>query len=282
MYKTIVVHVDGSAEQETRLRVAARLASMHGAHLVGSASTGISWLDYAMLTGSMGAPMMPEADFKGVREAVQARLAQFEEAARQLGVTSFEARMIEDDARNAMVLESRYADLVVLSRDADSVPVPGLATPVRGLPEYVAMHGVRPVLVLPPVWPDVALPGPTIIGWNGSVQAIRAITAALPLLRQASSVTLALINPDTVGNLHGDEPGADMALYLTRHGIKLEVVVERTRSSTADVLMGMARERGASMLVMGAFGHSRAREIVLGGVTRTLLATTPIPLLIAH
>jgi nucleotide-binding universal stress UspA family protein len=190
--------------------------------------------------------------------------------------------MIEDDARNAMLLESRYADLVVLSRDADAAPLPGLATSARGLPEYVALHGVRPVLVLPPAWPDLALPGPTVIGWNGSVQAIRALTAALPLLRQAASVTLALINPDTLGNLHGDEPGADMALYLTRHGIKVDVALERTRSGTAEVLMGMARERGASLLVMGAFGHSRAREIVLGGVTRSLLATSPIPLLLAH
>lgn len=282
MYKTIVVHVDGSPEQETRLRAAARLANAGEAHLVGSAATGISWLDYALLTGSMGAPMMPESDFNGVREAVQLRLRQFETAIQRLGVASFESRMIEDDARYALLLESRYADLVVVSREADAPPVPGLATQVRGLPEYVALHGARPVLVVPPGWPDLPMSGHAVVGWDGSVQALRAIAAAMPLLRQAESVKLTLVNPDSMADLHGEEPGADMALHLARHGAKVEVVLEHTRGGAGDGLLAVARRAGASLLVTGAFGHSRYREFVLGGVTRALLARSPVPLLIAH
>ncbi|MEH6435587.1 universal stress protein [Massilia sp. DD77] len=282
MYKTIVVHVDGSPEQETRLRAAARLADEYGAHLVGSAATGISWLDYALLTGSMGAPMMPESDFNGVREAVQLRLQQFATAVQRLGVASFETRMIEDDARYALLLESRYADLVVVSRTAESAPVPGLLTPVRGLPEYIALHGARPVLVVPPGWPDLPLGGPAVVGWDGSVQAIRAIAAALPLLRQAQTVKLTLVNPESMADLHGEEPGADMALHLARHGVKVEVVLEHTRGSPGDALLAVARGAGAGLLVAGAFGHSRYREFVLGGVTRALLAHSTTPLLIAH
>ena len=286
MYKTIVVHVDGSAGQEARLRVGALLANAFDAHLVGSAATGISWLDYSLLVGSMGAPMMPESDFNGVREAVHQRLEAFHTAVQRQGVASFETRMIEDDTRYALLLESRYADLVVVSRDlgqdADPPLVPGLAAHARGLPEYVALHGARPVLVVPPGWAGRSLPDTVVVGWDGSMQAIRAISAALPLLRTATSVKLTLINPAAMAGKHGEEPGADMALHLARHGVKVDVVIEDTRSSTGEALLRVAHDQRADLLVTGAFGHSRYREFVLGGVTRILLARCSTPLLVAH
>ncbi len=282
MYKTIVVHVDGSPEQPHRLRAGALLANTFDAHLVGSGATGISWFDYSLLVGSMGAPMMPESDFSGVRDAVQARLDAFSTAVQRQGVASFETRMLEDDARFALLLESRYADLVIVSREAEPVTVPGIPTPARGLPEYVALHGARPVLVVPPGWQGSTLPGTAVVGWDGSMQAIRAIDAALPLLRRADAVKLALINPDATAELHGEEPGADMALYLARHGVEVDVIVEHTRANIGDALMKVAHDAGAGLLVTGAFGHSRYREFVLGGVTRSLLAKSGIPLLLAH
>ena len=282
MYKTIVVHVDGSPEQEARLRAGAVLANAFDAHLVGSAATGISWFDYSLLVGSMGAPMMPESDFNGVREAVEARLQAFSTAVQRQGVNSVETRMIEDDARYALLLESRYADLVIVSRDAEPIAVPGIPAEARGLPEYIALHGARPVLVVPPGWSARGLPGTAVVGWDGSMQAIRAITAALPLLRQADAVKLALVNPGAMAEMHGEEPGADMALHLARHGVKVDVVIEHSRASTGDALQNVARDHGAGLLVAGAFGHSRYREFVLGGVTRSLLAGSTMPLLIAH
>lgn len=282
MYKTIVVHVDGSPEQIARNRAGAMLAKAFDAHLVGSAATGISWLDYSLLVGSMGAPMMPESDFSGMRAAIAARLEQFGADVGRQGVASHETRMIEDDARFALLLESRYADLLVVSREGDTIAMPGVPPQARALPEYLALHGARPVLVVPPGWHGPALPGTAVVGWDGSLQALRAIAAALPLLRLADRVTLALVNPDTMADLHGEEPGADMALYLARHGIAVDVVLERARGSTGKALMGVARNHGAGLLVAGAFGHSRYRELVLGGVTRALLGGSDIPLLIAH
>jgi len=279
MYKTILVHVDGSPQQDSRLRAAARLANDSDAHVVGSAATGISWLDYALLTGSVGAPMAT-VDFQGLRDAGAARLAGFEDAARRLGVQSFEGRLIEDEAHYALLLQSRYADVVVLSRDTDVHP--GLPARVRGLPEYTALHGVRPVLVVPPDYQDQPLPGIAIAGWDGSLQAIAALTSALPLLERAGSVRLVLVNPHELTQLHGEEPGADMALYLARHGVPVEVVVERTRATVGDALMGIARDAGAGLMVTGAYGHSRYREWMLGGVTRELLERAHVPLLLAH
>ena len=115
------------------------------------------------------------------------------------------------------------------------------------------------------------------------MQSLRAITAALPLLEHAASVKLAVINPDTLAELHGEQPGADMALWLARHvGPRVDVVVERTRATTGDALCALASASGAGLMVAGAFGHSRYREWMLGGTTRELLERARIPLLIAH
>lgn len=285
-YKTILVHIDGTPEQESRVAVAAQLCAAFGAHLVGSAATGITWLDYALLTGSAGAPVPdPAADFQGLREGAAARLGGFCMQAERLGVTSFEERVIEDDARYALLLQSRYADLVIVSQDGaelDGAPIPAIPARVRRLPETIALRGARPVLVVPRDRPDGPLDGTIVAGWDGSTPALRAIGGALPLLQRAAAVQLVLVNPDGLSELHGEEPGADMALYLARQGVRVEVVVERSRATAGQVLARLARDVGADLMVTGAYGHSRYREWVLGGVTREPLERAPLPLLIAH
>jgi nucleotide-binding universal stress UspA family protein len=279
MYKTIVVHVDGSSQQDSRMAAAARLAREHDAHLVGSAATGISWTDYLILTGSMAAPI-PPADFDGLRRTASLHLRGFADQAARVGIASVETRLVEDTADGALLLQARYADLVVLSRDVD--PEPGITPRVRRLPEHVALRGVRPVLVVPPDYADQPLASTVVAGWDGSTQALRALAAALPLLERADSVRLAVVNPDRLSDLHGEQPGADMALYLARHGVKVDVVLERTHATVGAALMAQARAAGAGLIVAGAYGHSRYREWVLGGVTRELLERTPVPLLLAH
>lgn len=279
MYRVIVVHVDGSARQESRLRAAALLAVKYGAHLVGSAATGISWMDYSLLTGSMAAPVIGD-DFQELRAAAAAHLDRFRQAAARLGVASIDARLVEDDPRYALLLQSRYADLVVLSQDGGEQA--GLPLRVRGLPEHVALRGARPVLVVPGDYQGEPIPGTAVVGWDGGTQALRAIAAALPLLEHAAAVKLAVVNPDVLSDLHGEQPGADMGLYLARHGLQVEVVVERTRATVGDTLCALARSCGAGLMVTGAFGHSRYREWMLGGTTRELLERARVPLLIAH
>jgi nucleotide-binding universal stress UspA family protein len=289
MIKTILMHVDGGPAQDSRLRAAAALAGTFDAHLVGSADTGIGWPDYALIAGAVAATTAG-TDFQNLRAAARARLDAFEAAAGRLGVASVETRMVEDEARYALLLQSRYADLVVLSRDGRAAPGradPGRADPaqpahVRALPEYLVLHGARPVLVVPPDGADQPLPGTALVGWDGSMQAIAAIIAALPLLVRADAVRLALVNPDTLSDLHGEQPGADMALYLARHGARVDVVVERTHSTVGTALLGLARDCGAGLMVTGAYGHSRYREWMVGGVTRELLERSRVPLLLAH
>ena len=274
MYKTIVLHVDDSSAMEARLRAAAVVADEFGAHLVGSAATGMSWSSYALLTGSMA--VTPVDEFNLMCSAARASLRDFAERARQLGLASIEERLVEDDHRHALLLQSRYADLVVTSQDSKAPDA------VHGLPQYVALHGARPVLAVPSAYAGQPLLGEIVVGWDGSLQAIRAVHAALPLLVRAASVRLALVNPDTESGLHGDEPGADMALYLARHGVAVDVVKENSTAPVGEALIGIAGAYGAGLLVSGAFGHSRYREFVLGGVTRVLLERSPLPVLVAH
>ncbi|SFB83101.1 universal stress protein [Massilia yuzhufengensis] len=274
MFKTIVVHVDDSPLFDARLQAAAWLANAHEAHLVGCATTGMSWPAYALLTGSMA--VTPIDEFESLRVLARGSLARFAERAGQLGVQSLEQRLVEDENRDALLLQARYADLVVTGQDA------GDAATVRGLPQYLAMHGVRPVLVVPPAYAGAPIADTVVIGWDGSMQALRAIGGAMPILTRARDVRLALVNPDLQSGLHGEEPGADMALFLARHGVRVEVLGERTLASTGDALLGIVRASGAGLLVAGAFGHSRYREIVLGGVTRVLLDRAPVPVLVAH
>jgi nucleotide-binding universal stress UspA family protein len=274
MYKTIVVHVDESAAGESRLQAAASLARLFDAHLVGSAATGLSWPSYALLTGSMA--VTPIDEFDALCASARESLRAFAERASQLGVPGAELRLTEDEHRHALLLQSRYADLVVTSQDT------GARDSVRGLPQYIALHGARPVLAVPPQYAGGPMLDEIVIGWDGSLQAVRAISAALPLLTRARSVRLALVNAERETGLHGEEPGADIALYLARHGIKLDVVLENTSAPVGEALLGVAQAYGAGLLVTGAFGHSRYRELVLGGVTRVLLERSSVPVLVAH
>jgi nucleotide-binding universal stress UspA family protein len=284
MVKTIIVHVDGSPEQEARMHAAALLARDYGAHVVGSAATGIAWLDFALLAGAMAAPA-PAADFDGMRTLARLRLDEFSAQAARLGIPSVETRLIEDVPQYGLLLQSRYADLVILGQDQDQdqdETAPGLPARVRRLPEHVALHGVRPVLVVPPGYRGAPLPGTVVAGWDGSQQALRAMTAALPLLVRADAVKLALVNPDALATQHGEQPGADLARWLARHGVRVDVVLEQTTTTAGHALAALARDSGAGLMVCGAYGHSRYREWMLGGVTRELLARAPVPLLIAH
>ena len=278
MYKTIVVHIDGGARQESRLRAAALLAVKHGAHLVGSGATGLSMMDYSLLTGGMTPPVIGD-EFQNLRDGAAAHLEAFRQAAQHLGVAAPETRLIEDDPRYALLLQSRYADLVVLSQDGGE---PDQFVRTRGLPEHVALRGARPVLVVPGNYQGEPIPGTAVAAWDGGNQALRAITAALPLLALAASVKLVVVNPDMLSELHGEQPGADMALWLARHGVRVEVMVEHTRATAGDALCGVARAHGAGLMEAGAIGHSRYREWILGGTTRELLERAPVPLLIAH
>ena len=122
-----------------------------------------------------------------------------------------------------------------------------------------------------------------LAAWDGSAPAARALGDALPLLRRAERVSLAVVDPERLGGRVGEQAGADIAAHLARHGVKVEVqALPSGRLATADVLLDFAADTGADLLVMGGYGHSRLRELAFGGTTRDVLGRMTVPVLLAR
>lgn len=278
MYKTILVHVDDTPASARRTALAARLAVQHDAHLVGAAATGLS--AYVFPVPALG-PAMPAITFpiEQLRAEAEHALDGFDSMARQAGVNSFERRRIDDEAAPGLSLQARYADLIVISQSAPDQILPRLPS---DFPESVILNSPRPVLVVPAAGGADAVGRRVTVAWNGSADAVRAIAGAITLLRQAEQVCLVVFNAHAQAGIHGDQPGADIALYLARHGIRVEVTSAGAPSGEGAALLSFAAEQGSDLIVMGAYGRSRFRELLLGGVTRTVLASSPIALWMAH
>jgi nucleotide-binding universal stress UspA family protein len=119
--------------------------------------------------------------------------------------------------------------------------------------------------------------------WNASRESARAAADALPFLAAAEKVVVLVVDPRSSAGGHGAEPGADVATWLARHGVK--VTVQRDVAADADiggVILSRAADHGADLIVMGIYGHSRVREMILGGASRSLLSSMTVPVLMAH
>jgi nucleotide-binding universal stress UspA family protein len=148
---------------------------------------------------------------------------------------------------------------------------------MRGIVSDVVMRSGKLVLAVPEDMPGLNLAGHALLAWNGSPVAAESMRAATPLLALAEAVTLV-----EIGTIAA-EPAEEAATYLSRYGI--DARIERhslIRGSTADILLDLCKERGPAYCVMGAYGHSRLREGLFGGVTRRMLADSPVPLLLGH
>ncbi len=277
-YKTILVQVDQSAQSIERVKLAAALADAARAHLIGTAMTGISRVVFEAGAFNQHDPAF-DHHVRALRQYADKSLENFETAMeKQLGLST-ESRLLDDDAVGGLSLQARYADLVVIGQFDSSAGVPGL---MPSFPESVLINCVRPVLVLPSIYRFSALPSHALIAWDGSLNATRAISGALPLLKLADKVSLAIFNPVERADAHGAQPGADMALYLSRQGVQVEVMIRETSIDAGEALLSLCADEGADLLVMGAFGHTRFRELLLGGATRHILDAMTVPVLMSH
>lgn len=278
-YRTILVHLDRSRHAASRVATAAALALQYDARLVGLAPVG--WvLMPADAAPSFGLAAYQEAAMKELRDQAQSCAKAFEQQVERLGVSTYESRIEEGYAESAVSLAARYCDLTVVSQ-AD----PDEATPssVR-LPEDVLLQSGRPVLALPYAGDRAIAPAQRIlVGWNASREAARALHDALPMLKAARSVEVVVFEtPADVDLAHGQIPGADIGLWLARHGVTVEAKYVPAKVGAGEALLSHAADMDADLIVAGGYGHSRFREAVLGGVTRTLLRSSPVPVLLSH
>lgn len=272
--KTILVHIEGDEGQESRLGAAFDLARASGGHLV--CLSVMPYAAYALGDPAMGAfPVTTlidavEARRKEERVAVEARL-------KTEGV-SWEWRAADGDASDRLVEHARLADVVVMSAG----PFARLASLQMGVTGDVAIRAPAPVLAVPPGARGIVVAGPALVCWDGSQEAATALKAALPLLALSEAVTLL-----TVEEKDSPFTARSAAAFLSRHGISAEVVERGNGSnggsaSIEQVIRSVAAERQAAWIVQGAYGHSRMRQMLFGGVTRGLLADAPVPILLSH
>ncbi|WP_370159027.1 universal stress protein, partial [Salipiger bermudensis] len=148
--------------------------------------------------------------------------------------------------------------------------------------EGALFEGQTPVLVVPDTVTPTATPSRVVIGWNESNEALRAVRASLPLLKSAENVHVVVIDPPQHGPNRSD-PGGALSQFLARHGVRTEIdVLSKTMPRVSDVLCRHVQDLDADMIVMGAYGHSRFREAILGGATRNMLEQAEVPVFLAH
>jgi nucleotide-binding universal stress UspA family protein len=144
------------------------------------------------------------------------------------------------------------------------------------------MNSGVPALVIPYASTSQKTGDNALVAWNGSVEATRAVHNAVPMLKRAKTVKITIINPSSLPDLLDDPPGTYLTRYLARHNVTADVLTSTTDGNVGDALLELAATQGSDYLVMGCYGHSRFREILLGGATRRVLDATPVPALMSH
>jgi nucleotide-binding universal stress UspA family protein len=276
-YRTILVHVDQSRHAARRIACAVALARRFDAHLVGTAVTGVSRF---LLPGSVesGGQFLVE-QIALMRTAATQALEKFDAIVAEAALPKWEHRYVNDDLDGGLALQTLYADLLVISQSDRTESQPG---DIGGLPEYLLMNSPRPLLLLPNTASFEQVGQQVVVAWDGSMEAAHAVTCALPLLKTAQQVTVLVFNPDNVYSGNGYNAESDFALYLARHGVKVDLRVHAGIDDVGTALLTSASDLNADLLVMGGYGHTRWREMLLGGVTRTVLDKMCLPVLMAH
>ncbi len=173
---------------------------------------------------------------------------------------------------------ARYADLVVLPRPYGK----GNGVEAEAVVEAALFNGMAPVLIVPDKGMANTDPRRIVLAWNQSREALVATRRAMPFLKRADSVSIVVIDPPAHGPERSD-PGGLLCQFLVRHGVHAEVtVLAKTMPRVSDILARHLRDIDADLLVMGAYGHSRLREAILGGATRDMLEAAEVPVFLAH
>jgi nucleotide-binding universal stress UspA family protein len=280
-YKSILTVLNFLPDVAGTIASASRLARAQDAHLdilvlgIDRTQLGYSYL------GS-GAELMQvaieraEEDARAVESAVKQALEGEPSDLRY----SVEAVVTQIGALTELVAQrARFADLVVAARPYGA----GKGADSEAVVEAAMFEGRAPVLVLPVQGlPENPVPQRVVLAWNQSAEAIVAARQALPLLKSAQKVDITVIDPPAHGPERSD-PGGHLCQLLVRHGVKAEVsVLAKSLPKVSEVIARHITDTNADLLVMGAYGHSRFREAILGGATRAMLEKAEVPVLMAR
>jgi nucleotide-binding universal stress UspA family protein len=213
------------------------------------------------------------------RERAEATAAGIRQKLAASGVRN-EVRVVETQLippASMAALHARHADIAIVAGVADQAPGWG-----ESIFLDLLFDSGRPVLVVPPQFKPRPIRH-AVVAWQPTREATRAVHDGLPLLKFAETIDVLVVDPVVADSRHGQEPGADIATHLARQGLRVRVVVRPLMGEhAATVIVRQAVETGAELVVAGGYSHSRVRESIIGGATRTLLETCPVPVLLSH
>lgn len=269
--KSILLYVNEDSGFEARLQAALDLARATGGHLSCLHVTPLK--AYISYEGFGGVFVMEDAMRKVDESVVRTRETLVKRLENEDVTWSFH----QSDADPAYALASFgcLADVIVLSRPNERTPA---YVPITLFGDLL-FESSTPLIILPEEARQMDVSKPVVVAWNDSIEAANALRQAVPLLKLASAVHIVTVEEDKKRDL----PPLDAAEYLSRHGIHAEV--HRKSGSTKaidDLLVSSAQDLGAGLIAIGAYGHSRARQYLLGGVTRSLLSNCPVGLFVAR
>ncbi|MGP1253430.1 MAG: universal stress protein [Kiloniellales bacterium] len=272
--KTILVHLADDTHHRARLDAAVRLAKQHDAHITALFITFPVGMPPTIAGRSASAIFISEARDRA-RERSAALQKEFDSTCANEGVSH--TWVVEDGSHlQALSYHAHVADLMIVSHSDEGEYLEDRFR-LRLAEELVFDVGC-PVLLLPRVNPVPAFGRNVLIGWHSNREAVRAVRGSLDLLRAAESVTVLTVGPTPEDKLSEHE----LVAYLARQKIQAEGVNVEDQGGVGTTLLAEAKRRGSDLLIMGAYGHSRLRELVLGGATRQVFRHAEIPVLASH
>ncbi|MEM1051204.1 MAG: universal stress protein [Pseudomonadota bacterium] len=271
--KNILLHVDGDQCFEARMQVALDLARANHGHITCLQAVSYEVFAPGDFYGNAMAAAMPR-----IKEAAEALRAKFEADLSNEDV-SWEWRFLYGMAETRLLEQSALHDVILVGpHDIGDEARRGPSAMAGEL----AIKAPAPVLIVPGDTKSLDVEAPMLVAWNGSAEASVALRRSLPLLAQSSRVYLASV-AETEERNRLDFPVSEAAKYLDRHGVSAEVVeIPPGDASVADALFLAAQVRNCAAMVMGAYGHSRLAQLLMGGVTRSVLSNPKMPVLLAR
>lgn len=277
--RSLLVHLDASPASVSRTQLALQIARERDCHLVGLAPTGLIEAPPPGAPGASAEESMALAR-DSLRDQAEQAAARFGEQCRAAGVKSFETVVDEAQRCSSIVAHAHCSDLTVLSQ-ADAAGAQHKQD--QEMVEQVVLYSPRPTLVVPHAGRFAHVGRRILLAWDDSREAARAAADALPLLCHASVVQVVQWNEPGLAVSQKTQPRLEaFRRWLMWHGVPAEVHVETTGTDITHAIRARAIDERADLVVMGAYGHSRWAERVMGGATRGLLTSMTVPVLMSH
>ncbi|MEQ1612209.1 MAG: universal stress protein [Hyphomicrobiaceae bacterium] len=280
-FKDLLVHLDDSTACAARLGAALALAKRQGASVTGVALALESTI--SKYVGIDFPSSLNEAQQEIVRKAAASAIAKFETAAGEAGVKCVSRRIAcgATKAPAQLSFHARHADMTFMGQPDSNEPGGSFQ---ESLLDGVMFASGRPVYIVPHIGRFEMPVRKAVIAWDGGKKAVRAVNDAIPLLEgRGGEVIILVINADQRRGAHGDNPGADIAGHLLRHGITAKIEKQIISEVSIDAaILNYLTDASADLLIMGAYGHSRLRERAFGGVTSMILQQMTTPVLMSE